>query len=137
MHGRMAAAGHLPQECPVCCEVVFARRRVRLRACGHTYHRGCINTWLKRAPTCPLCRRWCPESLGHPSNSVAERLGVFMSQVNSPPCLFSTFVAIIMTMTDLTEALELSEADKLFFVQLAAETMDRDFFLGTLRSLGW
>jgi hypothetical protein len=29
---------------------------VRLRNCGHTFHRMCANTWYTRSVYCPLCR---------------------------------------------------------------------------------
>ncbi|KAM0882707.1 hypothetical protein ACQ4PT_032128 [Festuca glaucescens] len=28
----------------------------RLRECGHVFHAGCIDEWLKRSSTCPSCR---------------------------------------------------------------------------------
>jgi len=26
-------------------------------SCGHTFHKKCINKWLKTENTCPLCRK--------------------------------------------------------------------------------
>jgi len=26
-------------------------------SCGHTFHKKCINKWLKAENTCPLCRK--------------------------------------------------------------------------------
>jgi hypothetical protein len=41
--------------CPICrChdgEEVF-----QLSSCVHQFHTGCITTWCKRVPTCPMCR---------------------------------------------------------------------------------
>jgi hypothetical protein len=37
------------------CLASHTRRAARLQ-CGHCYHRPCIETWLRRADTCPLCR---------------------------------------------------------------------------------
>ncbi|KAE8770527.1 E3 ubiquitin-protein ligase ATL15 [Hordeum vulgare] len=33
------------------------KRRRRLPRCGHVFHAGCIDEWLKRSLTCPSCRR--------------------------------------------------------------------------------
>jgi len=29
---------------------------LRILECGHTFHEECINDWLDRVPTCPMCR---------------------------------------------------------------------------------
>lgn len=31
-------------------------KSVRLRVCHHRFHKGCIDAWMQRSPTCPCCR---------------------------------------------------------------------------------
>lgn len=42
-------------ECAICLGEC-ATHTVNLHPCNHTYHHGCIKTWLDQNPTCPLCR---------------------------------------------------------------------------------
>jgi Ring finger domain len=43
-------------ECAICIEPMGDAHEVVL-ACGHSFHPPCANEWLRRSPTCPLCRR--------------------------------------------------------------------------------
>ncbi|KAG6434834.1 hypothetical protein SASPL_106478 [Salvia splendens] len=46
-------------ECSVCLSELAAEGEecCELAACGHAFHRGCVERWLSaHAPTCPLCR---------------------------------------------------------------------------------
>lgn len=43
-------------ECSVCFESFNATTSKKL-PCGHTYHNDCVLSWLKRNPSCPLCRQ--------------------------------------------------------------------------------
>ncbi|KAM3405842.1 hypothetical protein ACQJBY_000082 [Aegilops geniculata] len=50
-----------PEEQAACCAVCLERYAdsdvVRvLPDCGHLFHRGCVDPWLRRRPTCPVCR---------------------------------------------------------------------------------
>lgn len=43
--------------CPVCLESYGEADVVRaLPECGHVFHRGCVDPWLRRRATCPVCR---------------------------------------------------------------------------------
>lgn len=43
-------------ECAICFESVTGSCQQRRLGCNHLYHKGCIDNWIVRTPTCPLCR---------------------------------------------------------------------------------
>ncbi|RLN13577.1 RING-H2 finger protein ATL63-like [Panicum miliaceum] len=44
-------------QCVICLGLVRAGEAVRrLQACGHLFHAGCVDKWLRAHATCPLCR---------------------------------------------------------------------------------
>ncbi|EYU21264.1 hypothetical protein MIMGU_mgv1a020651mg, partial [Erythranthe guttata] len=44
-------------ECVVClCRVIRGEKYKILPNCNHGFHSHCIDSWLKRHSTCPLCR---------------------------------------------------------------------------------
>lgn len=56
-------------ECAVCLGVIRVGAMVKLLpACGHVYHRDCIDLWLSSRCTCPLCR--C--RVGAPSSEAGQ-----------------------------------------------------------------
>ncbi|CAN6201416.1 unnamed protein product [Urochloa humidicola] len=56
LHSGKGAAGWT--ECAVCLGTIQVGAMVKLLpACGHVYHRDCIDLWLSSRSTCPLCRR--------------------------------------------------------------------------------
>ena len=40
--------------CPICREPLSTNKKIL--ACKHSFHPECIHEWIKRSPTCPLCR---------------------------------------------------------------------------------
>jgi hypothetical protein len=45
-------------ECSICLNEVCEDDACRqLGACGHTFHRACIDLWLLRRADCPLCKQ--------------------------------------------------------------------------------
>jgi len=44
-------------ECPICWEPLYSPTRCTT-SCGHTFHAGCLQTWMAHMPTegCPTCR---------------------------------------------------------------------------------
>ncbi|KAH6784402.1 RING-H2 finger A2A [Perilla frutescens var. hirtella] len=50
--------GFEPLECSVCLSLYEEGDEVRKLKCKHTFHKGCVDTWLQQDyATCPLCRR--------------------------------------------------------------------------------
>lgn len=47
-------AQHL--ECPICLSEFESGAIVSELKCGHMYHHDCIAPWVKKHPTCPVCR---------------------------------------------------------------------------------
>lgn len=43
-------------QCSVCLDAVAAGSTVKTLPCAHTFHAGCIDTWLMRRASCPCCR---------------------------------------------------------------------------------
>ncbi|XP_040377719.1 E3 ubiquitin-protein ligase EL5-like [Oryza brachyantha] len=47
--------------CVICqSEYAGAGELVRMVQCGHFFHVGCIDRWLRKRPRCPICRRGLP-----------------------------------------------------------------------------
>ena len=52
-----AAAPDDERTCAVClAEYVEGDELRRLPGCAHAFHRRCVDDWLRRRPSCPLCR---------------------------------------------------------------------------------
>ncbi|XP_047093206.1 RING-H2 finger protein ATL66-like [Lolium rigidum] len=44
-------------ECSICISALVAGEKVKaLPPCGHRFHPGCVDDWLRSHPSCPLCR---------------------------------------------------------------------------------
>lgn len=48
-----------PQECAICKQNLGSAYLTRL-PCKHVFHSKCINKWLDKKSTCPLCRQKVP-----------------------------------------------------------------------------
>lgn len=42
--------------CAICLDGYEQQNRVRVLACGHCYHVHCIDVWLRKRATCPMCQ---------------------------------------------------------------------------------
>ena len=56
MGGRRLSGPAERGPCAVCLRGL-APGRARHLPCGHCFHAACIGEWLRRSPTCPVCRR--------------------------------------------------------------------------------
>ncbi|KAF7070188.1 hypothetical protein CFC21_075732 [Triticum aestivum] len=78
--GQMAAAeasadawaagnpGHTHTTCAVClAEYADGDELRRLPGCKHAFHRLCVDEWLRRRPSCPLCRTSPPATRAPPA----------------------------------------------------------------------
>lgn len=51
------------EECPICYEAIFSRKKAFLTDCGHSFHYECIinydykNSFIKNGVFCPICRQ--------------------------------------------------------------------------------
>mmetsp|Transcript_71834 Transcript_71834/g.214461 ORF Transcript_71834/g.214461 Transcript_71834/m.214461 type:complete len:170 (-) Transcript_71834:51-560(-) len=43
-------------ECPICCTSLAGKAKLASPTCGHSFHAECLRHWLRRRPTCPVCR---------------------------------------------------------------------------------
>ena len=43
--------------CSICLEKFEAGKYKRVLPCGHTFHKKCIDKWLKKKLICPICRK--------------------------------------------------------------------------------
>mmetsp|Transcript_29479 Transcript_29479/g.28629 ORF Transcript_29479/g.28629 Transcript_29479/m.28629 type:complete len:90 (-) Transcript_29479:45-314(-) len=43
-------------KCLICMEVYEVEESIRTMPCLHYFHTGCIDKWLTRGKTCPICK---------------------------------------------------------------------------------
>lgn len=49
--------------CPIClCEYQAKETLRSIPECNHHFHASCIDEWLRKNPTCPVCRKNPPEN---------------------------------------------------------------------------
>ena len=45
------------ESCVICMEDLHStRKQVGRLACGHVFHHRCVDRWLRKSATCPVCR---------------------------------------------------------------------------------
>ena len=53
--------------CNICYEVLITcESPISSTYCGHVFHSGCIEKWLKEKNQCPQCRKYCDVNKIHP-----------------------------------------------------------------------
>lgn len=45
----------MSKECSICHESLI--EDIHKTECGHSYHKNCLDSWIKKSKTCPLCRK--------------------------------------------------------------------------------
>jgi hypothetical protein len=44
-------------DCSICCDKIITNKEyIRELSCQHRFHKKCIDTWLIKSLTCPICR---------------------------------------------------------------------------------
>ena len=44
-------------DCSICLDTFNNdKKTIRTKECGHVFHLDCLNTWVKKNPSCPCCR---------------------------------------------------------------------------------
>ena len=93
----------VPNECSICLgEIRFADER--RTACRHIFHIVCLETWLQRNSTCPLCRAHLPGPVDDDETDAEEDEGmvepefdVFLYDPSEMLCLYAFFKAICVS----------------------------------------
>ena len=53
------------EDCPICFVRITRTSVKKQLSCDHTFHRKCIDKWLRDRSTCPMCRRQVRQPLTH------------------------------------------------------------------------
>lgn len=48
---------YMVSECVICMEEIKNESLCRMLSCFHIYHKECIDGWLKKQNTCPVCNK--------------------------------------------------------------------------------
>lgn len=47
----------LNEDCSICLDKFNVGFYKRILECGHSFHKKCVDKWLKTHTTCPICRK--------------------------------------------------------------------------------
>ncbi|KAF0698206.1 Aste57867_11191 [Aphanomyces stellatus] len=62
-------ADPIEEMCPICLVEYVADLELRELPCSHRYHPACIDEWLKKNHTCPMCKRDMASPVQSPTNA--------------------------------------------------------------------
>ncbi|XP_061368328.1 putative RING-H2 finger protein ATL19 [Gastrolobium bilobum] len=69
--GSQAMASSNSNECAICLEdFKKGEECLVFSVCGHTFHFDCINHWIEKKPSCPICRQCIPSSMVTKTRSI-------------------------------------------------------------------
>lgn len=54
---KKVSADLLNHECVICNQMYKQNEYFRKLNCNHHFHKKCIDKWLKKNPSCPICRK--------------------------------------------------------------------------------
>ena len=73
----MACAVGSNRGCPICqCDEYEDGDVVRRLQCRHTFHSECVDSWLARKKSCPLCQRNIDEHTAPPLIGAVDAAGI-------------------------------------------------------------
>jgi len=61
------------EDCPICLTELCSGEKARQLGCGHVFHRSCIDLWLYRQASCPLCKTDVEACAKETGSKTAER----------------------------------------------------------------
>jgi hypothetical protein len=72
-------------ECPICYDTISRGKRVL--KCGHAFHKTCVDSWIDRKGTCPMCRTQI-KTIAQPSrmndiNEFRDAIFVLLNEISS------------------------------------------------------
>ena len=47
----------------ICCICYEEGSNMKINCCGKHFHTDCLQKWLKKKPTCPMCRQFCAHEI--------------------------------------------------------------------------
>ena len=68
--------------CSICLNSTDTSNTIKLPKCGHSFHQGCISSWLLENTSCPLCRCQVYEELPTPRQIISAKIIIQTDESN-------------------------------------------------------